>query len=137
MKKILSILALFVSVVAFSVAGNLAPLTTESGSVVIREGRNTVRLRDGSTLLFVARSGEISGVEVRKPTGLVIKFDDGGCPTCNTPPPLPCTGEIRCHYSEKYKATICFCMPKLDLTSASGGVGASDYLLVIEGIPGE
>jgi hypothetical protein len=139
MKKFLSVLALLVAVVAVSFATNVAPLTTESGSVTVREGRNVVRLRDGSTLTFMSRGGEIAGIEVRKPTGLLIKFDDEACSTCgNTQPPKPCTGEIRCSYSEKYHAKICFCMPKLDLSSGgTGGTFASDYLLEIDGVKGE
>ncbi len=138
MKTILSVLALFVAIVAQSYAGNGLPRTSESGSVNIREGRNVVRLRDGSTLMFVSRTGEISGAEVRKPTGLVIKFEDESCPTCGTQPPKPCTGETRCVYSEKYKAKICFCIPKPVLSNGGGGgTEASDYLLVIEGVPGE
>lgn len=139
MKKFLSVLALLVAVVAISFATNVAPLTIESGSVNVREGRNVVRLRDGSSLTFMSRGGEIAGIEVRKPTGLVIKFDDDACSTCgNTQPPKPCNGEIRCSYSEKYKAKICFCMPKLDLSSGgTGGTFASDYLLQIDTVNGE
>jgi len=138
MKKFLSVLALLVAIVAQSYAGNVMPGTSESGSVNIREGRNVVRLRDGSTLMFVSRAGEISGAELRKPTGLVIKFEDDGCPTCGTQPPKPCTGETRCVYSEKHKAKLCFCIPKPVLSSNGGGsTAASDYYLKIEGVEGE
>lgn len=139
MKKVLSLLALGVFVFAISFAGTVATPTKESGSVVLREGRNTVRLRNGATLLFMFRGGEISGAEVRKSTGRVVKFEDTDCATCGTEPPKPCTGETRCHYSEKYKATICFCMPKLNLSSGgSGGVGAqADYYLKMDTIEGE
>jgi len=138
MKKLLSVLALLVAVIAVSFAANVAPPTTESGSVQVREGRNLVRLRNGSTLLFMARSGEISGIEVRQPTGLVIKFDDDACSTCGTQPPKPCTGEMRCVYSEKHQAKVCFCIPKLDFTSGgTGGTFASDFFLEIDGIKGE
>lgn len=138
MKKFLSVLALLVAVVAVSFATNVAPMTTESGSVNVREGRNVVRLRDGSSLTFMSRGGELSGIEVRKPTGQVIKFDDESCSTCGTQPPKPCNGEIRCSYSEKYKAKICFCMPKLDLSSGgTGGTFASDYLLELGDVKGE
>ncbi len=136
MKKSLSILAFICSVLAISFAGTMATPTTESGSVVIREGRNTVRLRNG-ILLFMARGGEISGVELRQPTGQLIKFEDEGCTTCGSQPPKPCTGETRCVYSEKYKAKICFCLPKLGLSNGGGGTEASDFLIVIEDIKGE
>jgi hypothetical protein len=139
MKKFISILALLVAIVTVSFAANVAPLTTESGSVNVREGRNVVRLRDGSTLTFMSRGGEIANIEVRKPTGQVIKFEDDNCSTCgNTQPPKPCNGEIRCSYNEKYQAKICFCFPKFDLSSGgTGGTFASDYLLTIDGIKGE
>lgn len=138
MKKFLSVLALLVAIVAVSFAGNVMPGTTESGSVNIREGRNLVRLRDGSTLTFMSRGGELAGIEVRQPTGRVVKFDDEGCSTCgNTQPPKPCKGEVRCSYSEKHKATLCFCFPKLGLSNGGGGTEATDFYLKIEGVAGE
>lgn len=139
MKKFLSVLALLVAVVAVSFATNVAPPATESGSVNIREGRNVVRLRDGSSLTFMSRGGEIAGIEVRQVTGRVIKFDDDACSTCgNTQPPKPCNGETRCSYSEKYKATLCFCFPKPVFGSGGGSTEATiDYYLKIDGVNGE
>lgn len=125
MKKFISVLVLSVAFLAVTLAANVNPLATESGSTNVREGRNVVRLRSGSTLLFVVRLGEISDVELRQPTGRVIKFEDDACPTCANPqPPKPCNGELRCVYSEKYKTTICFCVPDLDF---SNGGGTLDY----------
>ena len=128
MKKLLSVFALLVAIMAVSFAANVAP-TTESGSVNIREGHNVVRLRNGSTLSFMARSGEIANIEIRKPTGQVIKFDDDTCPSCGVQPPKPCNGETRCVYSEKHKAYICFCIPKPVLSSGSGAV---EYVITLE-----
>lgn len=140
MKKLLLVFTLFVAVMAVSLAADVAaPSRTEFGSVNVREGRNVVRLRDGSTLLFVARLGEISGVELRQPTGRVIKFEDDACPTCgNQQPVKPCNGELRCVFSEKHKATICFCVPKLDFSNGGGGeTWAVDFFLDIDEIKGE
>ncbi len=117
MKKLLSVLALLVAVMAVSFATSVAPPTTESGSVNVREGRNVIRLRDGSTLLFQMQDGEIDGVEVRNVAGQLIKFEDESCRTCGVQPPKPCQGETRCFYSEKYHATICFCFLKPVLNS--------------------
>lgn len=138
MKKFIALFALLFTIVSSTFAGN-TPSTTESGSIVVRPGRNVVKLRDGSSLIFVARGTEISGIEVRTPAGGIIKFNDEGCSTCgNTQPPKPCNGEIRCSYSEKYHATICFCMPKLDISNGSGGTAAAvDFYLKIEGVEGE
>ncbi len=138
MKKSVAVLILSMAIAVVSFATNARIATAESGSVNVREGRNTVRLRDGATLMFVSRGGDISSIEVRKPTGQVIKFEDDSCPTCGVQPPKPCQGEIRCSYNEKYHAKICFCLPKLDLSSGgSGGTFASDFLLELDTIKGE
>lgn len=139
MKKFIALFALLFAVVATSYADRTPSSTSETGSTTVRPGRNVVRLRDGSSLMFVARGAEISNIEVRTATGQSIKFNDEGCSTCgNTQPPKPCNGEIRCSYSEKYKATICFCVPKLDISNGGGGTAAAvDYFLEIEGIKGE
>lgn len=138
MKKFMSVLALLVAIVATSFATHIVPPTTESGSVRVREGRNAARLRDGSTLMFMSRGGEIGNVELRRSTGQLIKFEDDSCPTCGAQPPKPCKGETRCVYSEKHKATICFCMLKPVFGSAGGGTEAAmDYYLKIDTIEGE
>lgn len=138
MKKLMSVLALFVAIMAMSFTTSQVAGTTESGSVKLRAGRNTARLQDGSTLMFTLRGEEIGDVQVRKPTGQVIKFEDDNCPTCRPQPPKPCKGEMRCVYSEKYKATICFCIPKPVLSNGGGGTEASvDYYLKIDTIEGE
>jgi len=138
MKTFISKIALLFAVVAVSFAATV-PSTTESGSVTVRQGRNVVRLRSGSSLQFMVRGGEIGSIEVRKPTGEVIAFDDENCPTCGSQQPKPCNGEMRCSYNEKYKATICFCLPKLDLSNGSNdGIRANaDFYLKIDTIKGE
>lgn len=127
MKKFIALFALLFAVVATSYADRTPSSTTESVSTNVRPGRNVVKLRDGSSLIFIARGTEISGIEVRTTTGKSIKFNDEDCSTCgNTQPPKPCDGELRCSFNEKYNATICFCIPKLDISNGSSNwVGAA------------
>lgn len=123
MKKFIAVFALLIAGVASTFAQTApVPTSTETGAINVRPGRNVAKFNNGTSLIFVARGSELSGVEVRLPSGQNIKFNDDDCRTCSNPqPPKPCTGELRCVYSEKHKATICFCIPKLDISSGGGG----------------
>lgn len=140
MKKFIAVFALFFAFVACTFAQTAPSSSTESTSATIRPGRNVVKFRNGSTLMFMARGTELSNLELRTAAGQVIKLDDDDCSTCgNTQPPKPCNGELVCSYSQKYQTTICWCRPKLDIKANTGGGtnAAVDFFLKIDGVPGE
>jgi len=116
MKKVSIMFAPLIGLIATSFAqtGSSGRWQIQETEAQLKEGVNTVRMADGSTVRCTIRGGEVFNVLVQSGRDRVIFEGNDEAPAGAPQTKCPKKSDIQhCYYSTKDKMLVCFCGPVL------------------------
>lgn len=139
MKKVSLLFALLLGFAAISFA-QTAPTRwqTQELDTRLKEGANTVRLADGTTLRCTIRGGDVSNLVVQSGRDRIVFEGNEEAPAGAPQAKCPSRFEIRhCYYSTKDKMLVCFCGPVFSPAPNADPTASSEHILLARqiGVP--